>query len=651
MQDMPLALVEPYQTPFAEFMAELLRTCTPSKTTMLGTAIWSEPPYTTIISLGLWKIFEQVAERRGELLSTESRVDGIARVVDHLVNTGILLVHQSPVRAAQAFKTQIIAAQLAKLQQTHRTSAVPMDDVWRLSAASFFAPLIKSAQEYGRNLVQRARYIQSKNLFRTNGALFDGGLPFVEQQPIHRIEERGLLLSITADVSQLNREHGYVEDTYQALIKADATLKSSYATILLFEEFRFLSKTIPADAFSTLVSIEDGLIPTQILLAALDIEGQNHLRASLYASAKKALDSCTQAEISARTFKRLTNQMPQLNAEQERLLKQFIETGIKEIRQWEPELTPTKKCSLFLVFYAEDLSLNPKIAQDTAMYGETTVTRSSTPISARQRGILQKKLARGINWKKLKMQDFLEILHRESLEPIDVVNGIASMAEELQAEAIKQFLACAQCNQESMAQLIKRRLVTPDKEFILEHVQLMPQNVLKEAFETEFLSTKNPDMLYTLTVHMEQRTASSIFTKKKWRVQLVELFTDIISNSSVSHRMRMDLKRALGAELWEKFVLAADVRLRETEYRHPPSAKATKTPIIAWVDGWDAQRAHGLFTLSHILNQNPTEVMALLQRTTEIDTFRWLHEGNPHRIRLLTQYNRSRNRYYRLLKK
>ncbi len=646
-----LAAWEPYQSPFAEFMSELLGNSVQPKSTMLGEAVWSEPPHTTIVSLGLWKIFEQVAETRKELLSTESRVAGIARIVDYLVNMGILLVHKSPSRAATAFKEQVIAAQLAQLRRGRSTPNMSMSDAWRLAAASFFAPLIKAAQAYGRDLVQRAKQIQSKNLLRTNGALFDGGLPFVKEHPISRIRELGALLSISVDLNRLDFELKYLVDASDFLLRADATLNAAHASVLLFQEFKFISGTFPADAFSTIVTIEDGLIPTQILLAALGIENQNHLRATTYAPAVEALKSFSDAEMVKRTYKRITNQMTRLSTEKQRLLTSLIQTSLAEARKLGTELKPSQRSSFFIVFQPEDFAINPEIALENAAHEQPTVASPKTPVSAEKRALLKKQLARGINWKKLTMQDFSEILERESLQPIDLVDGIAGMSRELQAEAITKFLDSEQCNQESMAQLIKRCLIIPDAAFILEYVQHMPQHILKDAFESELTSAKDLTRLLTLVTHMTPEVAATIFKKEKSRLRLVEVVTDLISDAHVKKKDRTALKNVLGAELWTHFVLAADVLMRETEYRHPPNAKNKNSIVVPWNEAWEIGKAHGLFSLARVLELKPTEVKALLEKYTELSMFQWLHAGSRTRANLLTVYTRSRSRYYRLAKK
>lgn len=642
---------EPYQSPFAEFMSELLGNSVQPKSTMLGEAVWSEPSYTMIVSHGLWKIFEQVAETRKELLSTESRVAGIARIVDYLVNIGIMLVHKSPLRAATAFKEQVIATQLAQLRRGCNTLDVSMSDAWRLAAASFFAPLIKAAQEYGRDLVQQAELVQSKNLLRTNGALLDGGLPFVEEWPIGRIRELGALLSISVDLSRLDLELKYFVDVCSFLMKAKQTLNSAYATITLFQEFKFISRTFPADAFSTIVSIEDGLISTQILLAALGTENQNYLRAPMYAPAIQALALFSDKEMVSRTYKRIASQMPRLNTEKQKLLSDLIQTSLANMRLFEAELKPSYSSALFLVYQPGDFALNPEIALDNAAHGQVSVASSKAPVSAKKRALFKKQLARSINWQKLTMQEFCEILERESLQPVDLVDGIAGMSRELQTGAIATFLASEQCNQESMTRLIKRCLIIPDAAFILEYVQYMPQHILKETFESELMSAKDITKLLALAIHMMPEIAKTIFKKETTRIQLIEVVSDLINDGQVNKKDRAALKHILGAELWTHLVLAADVQMRETEYRHPPNAKNRHSVVVPWAEAWEIGKAHGLFSLPTILELQPTEMKALLEKHSETSMFLWLHAGSRTHADLITVYTRARSRYYRLTKK
>ena len=164
-------------TPFGQFLAILL-TNQVTQQSMAGVAKWHSNLIEHVVSNSLWLVIIKTAKNLGLPVNTPEQVEQITKFhLDRLINLGLLIVHGSPEKAAEAFQVSVIDVVERALQlglkpdcpvspdawtalkkgedgifalhakQTKQKSSDLPSNVWQLPSAMFFAELLKAVSE------------------------------------------------------------------------------------------------------------------------------------------------------------------------------------------------------------------------------------------------------------------------------------------------------------------------------------------------------------------------------------------------------------------------------------------------------------------------------------------------------------------------
>ena len=661
--DADAALDDRYQTPFAKFMAALLSKSSPTKISMIGTAVWSDIPYDVIVGHGLWMILEQssgqsmeqdsekASKKRNVSLSTESNINELSHVVGHLINMGMMLVYKSHVHAANAFISDVIIPRMEQLRATSHKSPMSVAEQWRVPVAQFFAPLIKRAKEHRQEVLALAHAIIEQNILRTGEN--DGiraGIPLVDADWINTLALHAATLSIHVPVRELDHTLQVGALIYKDLRSALPRLHQTALEVSLFSKLKTLMSKLPVGTFKNFSSICAGFVPTQILLACLTSETNDYLDARNYAKAIQILNQSSDEEVTERTVARIISRMKPLSDVELALLTELVQQRIPSTRKLSPKMGLHEQQELFIYVRPEDVINSPELALEYATGRAVTTSEPTGPRSAQRKADLKQRLASSIDWHSIDIEQFQRVLAEESLLPEQLADGIARMEKTVQETAVQKLLQSGYCSRAGIARLIQHRLVIPDQGFVIEFAHLVPSAHVRDAFVRELKGFVSYHVyLLHLALHMKPSDAVEIFECVEFRVEIIKLISEISSSPNTKNQHLADLKTLVGAELWTKLVLSCDIELRKVEYRHRrrPTKKCKTKPLARWQDSWKPEQAHGLYALAATLFVPPLEAKAILLRHSEASIFQWLHEGDPQRTRALTNYMRVRHTYYK----
>lgn len=99
-----------YARVFSDFLASLHERESTETLRSMHVAEWTIVPFERMIADGSWMLLIVTAKKYGKSVTTRDEVRSVARIVNRLFSTGLLLSYQTPMKASEAFIHQVVGA-------------------------------------------------------------------------------------------------------------------------------------------------------------------------------------------------------------------------------------------------------------------------------------------------------------------------------------------------------------------------------------------------------------------------------------------------------------------------------------------------------------------------------------------------------------
>lgn len=577
---------------------------------------------------------------------------------DRVFQTGLLLVHKTPERAALAFERDVIAPVLTGAQAD-----------WSRPSAAFFAALLKEARVLREAIESLGAELH--RLLTGDKRLIGGNVceSLLLNNDLHR-----QWLDVRASVSfgrqvfarPTSTRSVRHEDVPVFMRGRQSALKRECTVIRALLQLPFQLGDLPESVLDrhTIISYGAGhvyprWVETQIWLALTDAPvAQQHLTMALYAQAQEVFHDEDDRAVCERFFARMIARGAAFDAHTRAILEGLVRQQIEHMRAYRSRLDPLLQDSLYLEMDLGQMEMDGKDALEIAM-GEAPDLIAEHAMSRQERcdtydqGILSK-----VDFRTLTAEDVRTMIERSNI-PVDLIaRRMFEMPEPEWREVVDWMLTEQHLTRRALEYLAEADMLTVDVRFLVHAPELVP-SVRRSALVSEALHLNDGSHRFlerglthgAVLIAMERLSDGELEalcetpTDRMALVTFVDSVLEYREGSTMNALFR--LRRRLHAMgLWDLVALAYDVLEREGEYADDRSTGGETRSLDGMMRRWDdlgpEASSHTLVNLF----ERPEQARHAYTSYTEDDVAAWLFAGQSNRKKRLRAYRASREAYY-----
>ena len=633
--------------PFFSFLDALRRQNQAAAKTGGGGALWKAMPVERFVADSIMPVLIQAANLTGLHAHTELQIQALARRVHPFLDVGLRLCYPSGEAAARAFGQAVADG----LKQQKRASPVPAAVLWTGAGARFFASIVKTAAEYGKEIRELAKKIHGKNEVVINRTVWR------TIESLHDQQTWALEFSIKGDDASWpsTREICHMREYLAWREQLQESLQ-----ILLPSPENTRGHTIGPVSDSP---IEERWFQTQILRAVLRLPFGENVTAPQYTQGIRTLKKLETDEITSRFFASSGQKASRLSPAQRQILSAHLRMlvdpsfdGDKRcMRAWGDGVDHAANDRVCVRWKPEEFVVTDPL--EVAL-GVVPNPFASIPRAARA-SLVQRRILRYIRWDKLSLDDFDRLLETGVI-PAETVftrlqkmgaRGLPILKKHLrhpEAESVRTFL-------------LNRKSVQADLPFFMSYGKTLSEKEWRRLLPKLFLclsghgTERSEDIVSLLAVaaaRLNQNGNNSGLGAARWRQELVKaLYREGVLEALARIRSNWDKENAFslfvsaigGETAWHRLVLACEIHHRMGLYREWKKAHRDDPIPCPWQDlGTDGSE---WMDLPHILGLTEGRLLKLLEWATEPAVFAWMFEHRKDKERLWKAYIASKKRF------
>jgi len=671
-----------YKSPFHRLVSLLEQKYHSIATTEHGAIVWSAFPFEEALADGVFLVMTGVAKQIDLSLTTTSRVDAVADLVDKMLNVGLLLVYGNQIEMAvndfhlevvESIEKAILLGYVPGMKLSVNAwksllagndfmtkkeirLAKETDDVvaaynlWQMVTAMYLSKLVKRVREF----VQVFRDIE----FDLQEYEFLSGDKIPVVRNIDIVPMASLVNAI--DLNSVN-----VDDRWIGLKDKALGYKLFSERWVEIQNLRVLSRLLRTlnlnieacdltEMEKSSTTVVEHWINTQILLAAIDA----HLSLDVcsfdqFESGRLAVREnlvLVQEKATNRIVKRLNKD---LDNEELVVLTDHIGYQAQFIRGWkslgEMQILPE-------IFFAGNLVDEVMVSEGMAKeiflgdLGGENLEAFDENSSERLEVV-----ANSIDWPLVKLSEWRRMVQNLFDLPCVLAVKTPLLSASIRKEAIHYLLIKSNVTEEMIEILIDNGSVEVDWDFILEYTDHVPQRCLADYILTnslevlDKLDSNNLDFIVRGVLGIEREKMICTLEMVDWRLKWIEALAEIVNvlPRTVSGTKLFDrLKQVVGRDKWNQWLLAYCISHRFNDFKDWFGARVDLDAdeddfIVPWESYWDCLPFH--YTVETVFGLNQTEMKELFSKDSEDKIMKWVFEGKKYRQR---KYREWRKKYF-----
>lgn len=567
---------------------------------MGGQVIWCDEPVELIALSGLWVIMHKLAGLNGESITTQVQASVLAERVNRLVSAGIVLVHETPEAAAEAFRTQVIlltrrahtlgyrpGMNLPVSAWTHLLSsneggfirALPKIEgdkpasligYWQVPSTLFFAGLVRAARDLRTRLRSQGRELLEGNLFFERG--------FITCLVSARATQ--LLQVVEQILHYLDETREGSKQIPEGLHKIRAEVRDATVEVALFWRMHIQPRGWPE---TTQISLDWEWLSTQILLAYTSEGSDADVLPGLvvYRDAVRRVQVQDDDTVLERVIERLRHRFPdrQITASERAILEQKIVERLQSIRTWDPDqIDDQTLAGVLMVVSDKEFLLDPGTAYQVAT-GIQEALLEQVRISGLDTNEWLAGVGMAILWSELSRTEVEDIVTGGVLPDLVILDGLAKCEASIGTWGVRELLSMRPSSK-SLNHTVRLGLVEVNVETIRSNVGVLDPEILGErlAFMLDHVATAaNGEFfiptLWTALTRAPRSSVEGLLRDRVRRPALCDAVKMALENETMSWNRIDHLREHLGEETFRKLILGAIAKFRDCIRSSPEAGR------------------------------------------------------------------------------
>lgn len=657
-------------TPFQVFMACLMRRRPEVVTTMAGSAEWGGMPVEEIVAHGLWAVMLRVAETKGLQMGTERQVrDEVAPRVNRLVNAGLAIAYDSPEEAADTFMRNMRAAVADAIRNVTEEQPLSFQETVQLSAAQFFAGLIKSARTFLNEAGELLENIQTSNTIDAFGSPIDGSVNYVDADD--GINSASALIDlIGAEIDlRITERHGFpvdvsdVANTYEGLRSVVPTLKRRWRDLLLLRRVPLRLARMPKEAKLTFAYVENEWVRTQIALAAIDAPDRDYLAAGEYEIAIRAAKEFGEERVLRKFTERMRTRGVRPDSDQDRLLAKLALKQVQYVLNASAQIDENVGNSFFAVIDLESLRLNHQEAYELAIGARKLPGLEKTDhVTA-----VSKILASSLNWRRINLHKFRQLLVEGSIDERRLLKGIAQMPDADRLPALQLAIERFNLDGSLLGLVLDNGAIEPTVQLAQMYLEYAPPatkpkliaRIAKELLDGSLddeIRVQDINRLILSFLYLPSDAAASLFMEPELRPAFQRLVLTALFDPYDSAEYGLSEKEVaywidhVGRTTFHKYILCGEMLFRAGAYagKFNPTkdVELASVCLVPWEKMAAAKPPHVIIRLADTLRASQVQVRRIVADNPEDDIVAWYYQSDKQAAKRLVDYRKARTAYY-----
>lgn len=637
-------------SPFGEFLQALHRKFGHESVTNAGHCHWTSFPLHETIAHGLWVVMLRTADKLQLPLDTKDDVvRTMAPRIDRMINLGIILEYGGAEAAAKAFENKVVAEIAQAAKSLPQGQSAMLQDIVQLPAARFFAELIRFTTAYREQLLEVRATLASRDRHRC-------GLKILSRDTI-ATATRHLTLQDDSDwepdwesvAAELEALNGNIR--LQGVLAKMPVKQTEYQLQLQAER-----------AQENPPSIETDWLNTELLLAAANLPNRGFIDViEEYSKCVKALRRMTDETLSKRFFKRLGANRVSLTAHETDTLKNLVTERIRHLRVHSERFSLESAPNIIFCLDLRSPALDETTALDLALYHAGNRGEEHKALDE----VVGRHLAAKIPWAELTAHKIKYIAQNKVVPPEEIAKGIGMMRQDQRRKATKYLLETFEkrLDPKTLDVLTRTGLMKITLIFLSNNMARLPKRVLEDNLpRTIRLSNDRKDPIHQrmdvtrlfmrMIAQLDSEAVRQILDDPTLRDPMVSMVeNDFWLNGTFGSKHNPKLVRRflkkVGEDLWRHYVMACELTLRESAYGESPEVILKEKIFLPPWEELEDDDIHW-FRPSEAMGLSKAHARVLLKTTfTEDKIFLWLHEAHDTPRKLLAEYHKKRELYFK----